>query len=353
MLFEKIKFNIDQIDESRQINLFSYPILEYSKSKNNKRNLLFFPCINKQNNINNKEIFYLKVNRNEAYSIRCLQHWIDIINEYKADFYIICDNKDLKLRILKQIRFKDKNIKFLKSIKNSQTKRIVKNIATPLWEKATYAHLTPFYHSRKNNISKFWNIDADDTMFALYADKVAQILKRIALYADNNNFNAFSMDMHASRTHGKHWSFGITYTKNNINWFKIFLNNKNTSWCNAYMHYDYDFNLDWFFTYLRDNNLARNETYYIDNMLFIHFGDFFYNTIGSGASIYSQQKIKYPILLDIFDAKNLGFIDINKNVIKFNNNDCGLNDCKKFMRVYQTYLEIPSFPRDNMWLATD
>ena len=68
MMFEKIKFNIGQIDEFRQINFFSYPILEYSKSKNNKRNILFFPRINK-NVANNKEIFYLKVNRNEAYSI--------------------------------------------------------------------------------------------------------------------------------------------------------------------------------------------------------------------------------------------------------------------------------------------
>lgn len=351
MLFEKIKFNIGRTDESRQINLFSFPIVKYLKSKKNKHDYLLFPCINKEHDAKNKEIFYLKVNRNESYSIRCLQHWIDIINEYRADFYIICDNQDLKQRILKQVRFRDKNIKFLKSIKNNKTKKIVSNIATSLWKNATFAHLTPFYHSRINNITKFWNIDADDTMFALYADKVAQIMKEISSYANNNNLNAFSLDMHTSRTHGKHWSFGITYTQNNIDWFQIFMNNKDTSWRKAYLQYDYNFNLDWFFTYLRDNNLAQNETFYIDNLLFIHFGDFLYNTIGSGASIYSKKKIKYPILYEIFGAETLGLIDINKNIIKFNN-DLSLNDCQKFMRKYQTYIEVPSLPRDNMWLSS-
>ena len=42
----------------------------------------------------------------------------------------------------------------------------------------------------------------------------------------------------------------------------------------------------------------------------------------------------------------------NKKVIKFNNEN-RLDDCRKFMRVYQTYLEIPSRPRDNMWFAID
>ena len=41
--------------------------------------------------------FYLKVNRNEGYSIRNLRHWIEIVSQSSDnEFIIICDNEELK-----------------------------------------------------------------------------------------------------------------------------------------------------------------------------------------------------------------------------------------------------------------
>lgn len=47
-------------------------------------------------------VFYLKINRNERYVFRNLQHWINII-ECMPDShgYILCDNKELKQAVLK------------------------------------------------------------------------------------------------------------------------------------------------------------------------------------------------------------------------------------------------------------
>lgn len=45
--------------------------------------------------------FYLKVNRNEGYTIRNLKHWIDTIKHDRNNaFVIICDNDELRQRIL-------------------------------------------------------------------------------------------------------------------------------------------------------------------------------------------------------------------------------------------------------------
>ena len=45
------------------------------------------------------KIFYLKVNRDENYTYRNLQHWIDIVSEIPEGVaYIICDNETVRNR---------------------------------------------------------------------------------------------------------------------------------------------------------------------------------------------------------------------------------------------------------------
>ena len=354
-LFNNLRFNTKE-ENVTQIRIFHIPTIEFYTryTQNNKKHCSILPRLKKRNYSNNHsaETFYLKVNRFDAYVFRCVQHWIDIINELNADFYIICDKPDLEISILSCVRFKNKNIKFLKSIKKPLHK-IVENIATSQWINATYAHLTPFYHAKQHNLNNFWNIDADDTMFSLYADKVANILKRVKIYAEQEHIDAFSLDMHTSRTHGKHWSFGICYVNNtNKDWFKIYNNNKNTEWRNNYLTYDWQFNLDWFFTYLRDEKIAKIKSFYVDNIQFIHFGDFLWNTIDSGVYHFKNNRIIFPMLLDVFGTAKFGDIPIWSGDIKIDN-DIKANDCFDFMMKFQTYLEQPSLPRDNMWLAED
>ena len=159
--------------------------------------------------------------------------------------------------------------------------------------------------------------------------------------------------MHTSRTHGKHWSFGICYINNvNKNWFKIYNNNKNIEWRNNYLTYDWQFNLDWFFTYLRDEKIAKIKSFYVDNIQFIHFGDFLWNTIDSGVYHFKNNRISFPMLLNVFGTEKFGDIPIWNGDIKFDS-DIKVNDCYDFMMKYQTYLEQPSLPRDNMWLVED
>ena len=189
-------------------------------------------------------------------------------------------------------------------------------------------------------------------MFEINADDCAKILDDISNYAKNNDIKAFSLDMHTSRTKGKHWSFGITYTDSEFDWFDIFDNNDSTKWREKYLSYDYHFNLDWFFTYLRDNNFCNIKTFYIENLFFIHYGDFLSNSIGSGVFHWVNNRIKFPILLEIFGSQKFGDIPINRNCIKFDYN-LKPQMAFKFMQKYQTYLEQPSLPRDNMWLINE
>lgn len=347
MLFEKIKFNTEQ-ERVRQIWLFNYMILEYyTKHKEKKKHYSVLPLLKKtcMQPIKNKEVFYLKINSDKDYSFRCLQHWINIINYYEGDFYIVCDDLRIKKNIYNTINFANKNIKFISS-REQKLKNYVNNIATDKWYNATYAQLITFYHSRKYNIQRFWNIDADDTMLCLCADEVAKILKNISNYAIINNVDAFSLDMHRSRTKGKHWSFGITYIQNKVDWFELLP--KDNSWIKKYEQYDYSFNLDWYFTNLKDHNLANIQTFFIENMLFVHFGEFLFNPIYANVCIFRKDIFEFPILHDILGTKKYGKIKVFDDVIPV----CKVEDierCYYFMQNFQTPLMVETKMKKNMW----
>ena len=65
-------------------------------------------------------IFYLKVNREERYTYRNLQHWVDIIKQYKErKIYILCDKKNIENDIKSCVEFGDVQYEFLISDKAS------------------------------------------------------------------------------------------------------------------------------------------------------------------------------------------------------------------------------------------
>lgn len=268
-------------------------------------------------------VYYLKVNRNCDYSIRNLQHWIDIIqNDSEAEIYIICDNDKLKHNILNNVKISSSKIYFITSIKCDETRNIVENTCIEKWYNAGYAHLTTFFHARQNKITEFWNIDADDTFICLLPQRAMNLLKKVTNYAQNNGINLFSLDMWTTvveNVYGTfHWTFGITYTNADFDWFDIMNSHCYDEKLKKMPLID---NLDKFFTYLALNKKNKIETFYINKLKFIHYSDdLFYRFEGSGFYYWNNKKLILPILYNCIGAKKRGKLKISKKVIKIEDN---------------------------------
>lgn len=347
LILKEVKIRLDGEKYKGRLYIFNYCVLEWWFDNDRQRRFLFLPKQIRKNNKKNTNtpIFYLKVNRCDNYVFKCLQHWIDIIWQYGADFYIICDKKALKKLILTRVYFQNENVKFIKSVKKSFLRKIVKAIVSPYWENAAYAHLTTFYHAKKNNFSHFWNIDADDTMFAANADIVAKLLGDVEHYAKESGIKTFSLDMHRSRCNGREWNFGVSYTDNTIDWFDAITKNVNIKWQEWKHRFIADsisivnsnffiFNLDRYFTYLKDTNIYKIESFYFDEILFIHCGDYLSSIVCPGVLHFKNRKILLPILSDIFGIKQASNIPIYKDVIRIPS-QLTEEDCFNFMRNFQ------------------
>ena len=343
-LFEKIKIRLKN-GKSTQFRICDIPVLQISEAKGKKKIIL--PFFNKHEINKNTPVFYLKVNSQADYLFLCLQHWIKVIDSIGADYYILCDNKKIERNILKKIIFPNSNIKFIKSCRGKELKKYVDRIATKYWKKAAYAHLTTFLHAKKNNIHSFWNIDADDTTFLVKPERCVQILNTVEIYAKENNIDAFSFDMWNSRTKNIHWSFGITYTQMNKDWFKIFEDNYKLKWNEKYSSYLAEWNVDFFFTHLRDAKAAKIGHFYVDNLMFIHWGDFLFNIIGSSICQFKNGNIIYPIIFNIFKNESVGIITISPEGVKF---DLGVteDECIKFALNFSILKKILP-PTQKLW----
>ena len=287
---------------------------------------------------NRNPVFYLKVNRSDHYVFLCLQHWINIIDILDADFYIICDNNELKKQILRRIVFKNGNIKFVRSARKA-LRNIVKNIADEYWTNAAYAHLTAFLHAKQNHIENFWNIDADDIMLLAEPSVAAKIILEAQNYADKNDINAFSLDIHRSQERKRYWTFGVTYIKmQSMDYFKMFENNQDTSW-EDHLVRKYDAcNVDSFFTFKANNQQLKAETFYIENCSFIHFGNILVHVAVSGMFFWKDGKFFDRILSEIYRDEKLGIMPIADDCVKFDLN-IKEDDCLEFAKQYVTNIQ--------------
>lgn len=247
----------------------------------------------------NKCAFYLKINRNEGYTIRNLRHWLEIINEYvgTVDYYIICDSEILKEKVIAEFAEQYSGIQdtIMECIITDETSYIVKNVTNERWKMAGYAHVTTFAHARDNGYDSFWNIDADDTRFCLSPKRSRELLLEAERYAIENKIDCFSLDMHTSLIKsGKHWSFGVTYTNNKVDWMQIM-----SEVCEDDIeNEDYCPNVDRFFRYMRNNkNVASFESFYAENLKFIHYSnDFFWRLNISALFHWKDGYLTLPIL---------------------------------------------------------
>ncbi len=310
-LFEKIKIKLKQ-GKIRQLRMFGVPILEYGIDKNGKYwAKCFFFQKQKKKNIS-KDVFYLKVNRHIKDTFINLQYWVDVVYDMGADFYILCDNPDLKTDILRTIVFKDENIKFIKSHKRTFKDIVKSQKIDKKWLNASYAHLTTFLHAKKHNITTFWNIDADDALFLISPSKAVEILKNAKTYAEKQKIDLFGFDFWVTKTEGRHWSFGITYTRMEKDYFN-YLRKYIIDW-DDYRLYTSVHNLDWVFTSLRDKGVIKTNTFYVENLYFIHWGRFFGDMRNSYIATWNKTSMIWLLWENILgDKRGIFPLVIDKN----------------------------------------
>lgn len=317
-IFEKIKINTRN-DKVRYIRFLERTILQYVKNGNKVK--IFFPFLYRVKT--DGPVFYLKFNStNSNYAFFCLQKWIDIVEKTGNDYYIICDNKKLENKILKTIKFTSYNIKFLKSNRKF-LKNIVEKLITPFWRKAAYAHLTTFWHAKKNKIKCFWNIDADDTVLVDSPANIAYYFSHIENFAEQNDINLFSLDMHYTRYYGKHWTFGVTYTRQ-ID-FNLATALKHVKDIKAPIKLrkilpSGEFNLDAAFTALQMEHYTNIQTFNINNLYFIHWGVIGTSNMYRLFQVLKNKKLCYPIASECFKNYEFGCVDIPNDVKTFDFN---------------------------------
>ena len=305
-----------KIGNIRELYINNKRILTYKYDNDKKiRELTLFP---KEEKINtDKPVFYLKINAVTDYTFSNLSHWIKIAEAYQADYYIICDNNSLNRALLKQNIYQYPNIKIIKSCKDKYMKNLLAKIGGKQWGRAAYAHITTFYHASKNNIKRFYNIDADDTTILLEPERAVEFLKKVEEYAHSNNINVFSLDMHQSKCNGKSWTLGVAYVQNENNWLDIFNETKDRSW----PYYDNrevtdgSYSADGYIFYLAAKAKQINVgSFYCDNLYFMHW------KYVSGFKLYCWQsgKLKFPLLCSFHDLNDINSLDLSDKCSKIN-----------------------------------
>lgn len=311
MGFKKIKIEL-QTGYILQYKFLNFPIFEIENTKEGRK--FKFNIFNRKKREEKKHVFYLKVNQSSWVNLECISFWIEVINKIDGDYYIICDNERVKNIILENIKFKNSNIKFIKSNK-TVLKNTVNSTCTKEWINVGYAHLTPFVHAHKNNIEKFWSIDADDSRIFYDSENIAKYFKKIEQYADKNNIDVFGYDVLQSRYNGKEWCFGISYINKNSNVYPFLFNiDKNFKYIHNYKFINCC-NADIFFTHLRDNSSLNIKSFTFENIYYTHLGTGFESLIY--CFYVKNNKLIYPVYKSFLPDKEHTF-PVNKETIIFN-----------------------------------
>lgn len=117
----------------------------------------------------------------------------------------------------------------------------------------------------------------------------------------------------------EHWSFGITYVNNKIDWLKVINNKLNEK---EYEKEKNNWNIDWFFTYLKKVTNYRIETFYIENLKFIHYGNFLVQPVGAYFYQWKNGNLMLPNITNVFNVANdkIKRLAIPDEIIKFDYN---------------------------------
>ncbi|MBE6390930.1 MAG: hypothetical protein E7042_01825 [Lentisphaerae bacterium] len=291
MFIKKEKYKMS-CGKYRLWTLFNIPIVGYWYCENgtDKTKHWVFPLFRKMT-FENRRVMYLKININDFYAFDCFQHWVDTAHKMNAIIVIVCDSETVAENIKKRITFHNIEFIWLKS-RTSRLSDLVKITSDPSWSRAACAKLTCFDHAREHNISNFWKIDADDTKLCCDASQVANILTNAENVAEEQSINAFSLDMHFSFFHSKHWSFGVCYINRMDNLFDCIKKHGN-AWTDYYSSFfNGHYNLDWFFSFLMEQGTFNIKTFYVDELYFIHYKEYY----GRNLYFWKDQKCTHPLL---------------------------------------------------------
>lgn len=291
-------------------------------------------------------VFYLKVNKSDSYMLSNIEKWISTITDFFStpQIFIICDKEDLVEKISHlSIVIQNQHITFINSLRNNTIiNKIAKHASSSLqWFNAACAHLTPLFHAFQNNFDNFWNIDADDTLFLCSPQKQAEILKNAQSIAILKKIDGFSLDFWWTRTSRNHWTFGITFIQNvkeHINilskWCPSFeLNNWiEDVWSVYYNKINVLINLDVIYTFFKRKNILNLETFYVENLCFIHYhSDMLKYPYESGLYKWSKGILFLPLFYFLFGNRSESIFFIPHDTIKI---DVGLdrNEGQFFLR---------------------
>ncbi len=268
-------------------------------------------------------VYYLKVNREKEYVLTNLKHWIDAASVSDENIiYVVCDNTSLKKTIVNELGSMCEQFEFIESdYVTDDIMEIVNNTTLGTWGKIAYAHLTTFSHAKKNGYEFFWNIDADDTFFCLDPIRLSDLLLNVEKKCKAENVHICNLDMwHSISVYEgwseiPHWSFGVTFTDNTIDWFSILKAHMNDpEYHNMRKLHS---NIDWYFTYLSSQKDLLIQSFYVENLKFIHYYSNFIDYPHKGTMyLYKNKKIVFPIIKYCFGLDEMGEIDVAGDDIK-------------------------------------
>lgn len=313
-----------ELGKFKQIKLFSIVLAQFYKNpkqKTKETKFKILPNRSYHKYASKKELaFYLKVNRDACYTLDCLHRWLAVAERMNAAVIIICDNPKLEKRIFRNTWIKDTNLQFITSARRP-FRGFINNVASKHWQNAACAHLTSLLHARESGFNRFWNIDADDTLFLCSEDAIISLLKQAQVYAETNNIHLFSLDMWKSFTSGKHWSWGVTFCRTTLDILSIISNEKNSDWK---LHYSDciesdNYNSDWHINSIvkRGSDLQIG-TFYPVNTGFIHWGEMLFNPVSASVCKWTDKEtIEYP-LMKAMGVDELASVAIDQSCIPFN-----------------------------------
>lgn len=326
MFFKKVKIRFTDGTCVKRFYLFGIAVLDVTKKKNEELHIRTPKSCKPKSK--DQPIFYLKVNRIHQTSYDCLQHWMDIANKMGAFCYIICDKKEFEYGMFSKPCFFYRNsFQIISSDRRSLKKPIKKLLAgvdrSKLWQRIALSMTTPFVHAKKNNFSRTYNIDADDIMILARPEKIAKALLQMEKIAELKNVDAMNLDMFVSKSFNVHWSFGVVFVRhpgncisalrNNINWRKDVENQK--KYKTSYVE-EFNFNVDWLFTFLRDTKKLNLQTFCIKNAVVVHMPDIAISRHWAFVFQWRNDRLYFPIISEVYRDKKWAYIPIPESINK-------------------------------------
>lgn len=361
-IFNKVKIRFVDGQIVRRIYLFGIPLIEYKKVDGKLR----FSKVKTEHPDNaDQRVFYLKVNRVHQTSFNCIQQWLDIADKLNAFCYFVCDNKQMEYEIFNSKSpcyfYPGVGFQFIKSDRvtlKTQISTILSNVERyKLWQRIAYSMMTPFTHALKNGYKHSYNIDADDILLMGDPRLIAQAFIEMENQAEKHDIDCFNLDMFVSKSFGAHWSFGVVYMrapqkcldvmKKNLDW-----RSKSDLHKKFKINYldTFNFNVDWFFTYLRDSRQLNLKTFCVNNLLICHMPDIAITRHWAFVFQWKNDNIYFPLLDHLYNDKKWATIPIANGIFSI---DVGLTPKSYVDFVNHMYWTDYSFENKMLSIANE